>query len=69
MTTFYAMANMTDLPAELLEQIFQELYSIEDVHHLGRVCKVTCHLIRKPPVYTGIMRTIISKSPQHRFGE
>jgi hypothetical protein len=63
------MATMTDLPAELLEQIFQELDSIDDVFHLGRVCKFTYNLIRQPPVFAGMMRTIIGKSPQHRFGE
>lgn len=61
------MANMLCLPTELLEQIFHYLDSIDDVHNLGRVCTATHHVIRRLPVYTRIMRSVIGASVQHRL--
>ncbi|KAF2691361.1 hypothetical protein K458DRAFT_426689 [Lentithecium fluviatile CBS 122367] len=61
------MAILVQLPAELLEQIYHYLGSIDDVHHLARTCKVTYDVIERLPVYTGIMRSIIGNSRDHRF--
>jgi hypothetical protein len=43
------------------------LGSIDDVHHLGRVCKKTYNIIRHQRLYVEIMRTIIGRAPQHRY--
>jgi hypothetical protein len=61
------MATIVHLPAELLEAVYHYLDSIDDVHHFGRTCKAAYSVIQRLPVYTGIMRSIIGKSPQHRF--
>ena len=58
---------MLDLPPELLELVFHFLGSIDDVHHLGRSWKKTYDIIRRQTIYVEIMRSIIRKSPQHRF--
>lgn len=56
-----------DLPPELLELVFHHLGSIDDVHHLGRACKKSCGIVQRQSLYVEIMRSIIRKSPQHRF--
>ncbi|EOA82088.1 hypothetical protein ACJQWK_05228 [Exserohilum turcicum] len=61
------MAVLTDLPIELLEQIYHALGSIDDVHHLARACKKTHHVISRRRIYLDIMRSIIHFSPQHRY--
>ena len=61
------MATLTDLPPEILEQIFHFLGSIDDVHHLGRTCTKTHHVIKKRNIYLEIMRSIIYFNPQHRY--
>ncbi|KAF1840716.1 uncharacterized protein K460DRAFT_370681 [Cucurbitaria berberidis CBS 394.84] len=61
------MAVLTDLPAELLEQIYHFLGSIDDVHCFGRACKTTYHNIKRQNVYVEIMRSVVQHSPQHRY--
>jgi hypothetical protein len=61
------MAVLTDLPPEILEQIYHFLGSIDDVHHLGRACKKTHHVVRRQNIYIEIMRSVIHQSPQHRY--
>jgi hypothetical protein len=60
------MANLRSLPPELLETIFRFLASIDDVHSLGRACKKTHDVIRRPAIYVDIMRSILRQAPQHR---
>ncbi|KAF2002892.1 hypothetical protein P154DRAFT_461872, partial [Amniculicola lignicola CBS 123094] len=60
------MAKLTDLPTELLVEVFSYLGSIDDVHHLARACKDLSSIIQKQAVYVDIMRTIIIRSPAHR---
>ncbi|CAN9113020.1 unnamed protein product [Alternaria alternata] len=61
------MAIIIDLPPEILEQIYHYLGSIDDVHHFGRMCSKTHHVIQKQNIYLEIMRSIIHSSPQHRY--
>ncbi|KAG9186713.1 hypothetical protein G6011_09821 [Alternaria panax] len=61
------MAVLTNLPPEILEQIYHYLGSIDDVHHFARTCIKTHHVIQGRTIYLGIMRSIIHSSPQHRF--
>ncbi|KAF2833332.1 hypothetical protein CC86DRAFT_8359 [Ophiobolus disseminans] len=61
------MAVILDFPPELLELVFHHLGSIDDVHHLGRACKKTYSIVKRKTLYIEIMRSIIRKSPQHRF--
>ncbi|KAF7676764.1 hypothetical protein GT037_004976 [Alternaria burnsii] len=61
------MAIIIDLPPEILEQIYHYLGSIDDVHHFGRMCSRTHHVIQKQNIYLEIMRSIIHSSPQHRY--
>lgn len=61
------MAVLTDLPYELLGQIYHHLGSIDDVHYLGRTCKLTHHVIQHKSSYVDIMRSVISQAPQHRY--
>lgn len=61
------MATLTDLPPELLDQIFHNLGSIDDVHYLGRACRATYRIIQQHNLYVEIMRSVIYQSPQHRF--
>ncbi|KAF1956285.1 hypothetical protein CC80DRAFT_413970 [Byssothecium circinans] len=61
------MPHISRLPAELLEEIFHYLCSIDDVHHFGRTCKAAFHVIQRQTVYNEIMRSVIGTSPQHRF--
>ncbi|KAF2636981.1 hypothetical protein P280DRAFT_472500 [Massarina eburnea CBS 473.64] len=61
------MSPFLRLPPELLEEIYHYLGSIDDVHHFGRTCKSTLHVIQRQTVYTEIMRSIIGTSSQHRF--
>jgi hypothetical protein len=61
------MAVLTNLPPEILEQIYHLLGSIDDVHHLGRACAKTHHVIQRRNIYLEIMRSIIYSSPQHRY--
>lgn len=60
-------AGFTDLPAELIEMIYHQLDSIDDVHSLSRTCSTAYHAIEKRTVYTKVMRSIIGRSWQHRF--
>lgn len=61
------MAVLTDLPPELIEQIFHDLGSIDDVHCLGRSCRKMCRIIQRQNLYVLIMRSIISQGSQHRY--
>jgi hypothetical protein len=61
------MANLRSLPPELLETIFRSLGSIDDVHSLGRACRKTNDVIRRPAIHVDIMRSIIGQAPQHRY--
>jgi hypothetical protein len=61
------MAQLTDLPNEVLELIYYALGSVDDVNHLGRTCKATCHVTHQRSVYLNIMRHVIHDSPQHRY--
>jgi hypothetical protein len=61
------MANLSDLPAELLEMVLRFLGSIDDVHSLGRTCRKTYDVIRRPTRYVEIMRSVIEQAPQHRY--
>jgi hypothetical protein len=58
---------LSDLPVEVLELIFHHLGSIDDVHSFGRTCNATHHVINRQSVYTNIMRSVIGRSPQHRY--
>lgn len=60
------MAQLTDLPNEVLELIYRALGSIDDVHHLIRTCRTTSRVTCQRNVYLDIMRSIIHHSPQHR---
>ena len=62
-----AGTGLLSLPLELLERIFHNLDSIEDVHHFARMSKKTYDVIRLPSAYTDIMRDVIGSSSQHRF--
>lgn len=59
--------GFTDLPPELLEIIYHQLDSIDDVHSLSRTHSTAYHAIKKRTVYTKVMRSIIGRSWQHRF--
>jgi hypothetical protein len=61
------MAMLTDLPTEILEQIYHLLGSIDDVHYFGRACRNTHHVIRRQNIYIEIMRSVIHNSPRHRY--
>lgn len=61
------MAVLTDLPMELLEEIFLNLTSIDDVHYFARVCKSTHKVIQRAKIYTEIMRSVIRQSPALRY--
>jgi hypothetical protein len=61
------MANLVDLPLELLEMIFHFLGSIDDVHKFAITCKKTYDTVQRSIVYMDIMRSIIRQSPQHRY--
>jgi hypothetical protein len=61
------MANLSDLPPELLEMVLRFLGSIDDVHSLGRTCRKTYDVIRRPTVYVEIMRSVIGQAQQHRY--
>jgi hypothetical protein len=61
------MAVLTDLPPEILEQIYHFLGSIDDVHHLGRACTKTHRVIQQRNIYLEIMRSVIYSSTQHRY--
>ncbi|KAH7559426.1 hypothetical protein BM1_04363 [Bipolaris maydis] len=60
------MAQLTDLPSEVLELIYRALGSIDDVHHLIRTCRTTARVTCQRNVYLDIMRSVIHHSPQHR---
>ncbi|KAF2189719.1 hypothetical protein K469DRAFT_561973 [Zopfia rhizophila CBS 207.26] len=61
------MAKLTNLPTELLEQIYHSLGSIDDVLHLGRACKATHNVLDNDKTWLEIMRSVIYRSPAHRF--
>lgn len=61
------MAVLTDLPTELLEQIFHFLGSIDDVHYLGRAFKRASSILQSQNAYLEIMRSIISRNSQYRY--
>ncbi|KAF2255818.1 hypothetical protein BU26DRAFT_412053 [Trematosphaeria pertusa] len=61
------MARLTDLPLEIVTEVFHHLGSIDDVHHFQRACRKTHDAIQSPTVYTDIMRSVIGNAPQHRF--
>ena len=60
-------AGFTDLPPELLEIIYHQLDSIDDVHSLSRTYSTAYHAIEQRTVYTKVMRSIIGRSWQYRF--
>ena len=57
------MSYMTRLPKEIIEIIYHNLGSIDDVHHFGRACKATYDVIRRQTMYNSIMRSVIGNSP------
>jgi hypothetical protein len=59
--------GFTDLPSELLEIIYHQLDSIDDVHSLSRTHSTAYRAIEQRTVYTKVMRSIIGRSWQHRF--
>jgi hypothetical protein len=61
------MANLRDLPQELLVLIYHGLGSIEDVHSFGRTYRKAYGTIQRPPIYLNVMRSIIGQAPQHRY--
>jgi hypothetical protein len=61
------MALLTDIPVEVLEMIFHYLGSIDDVHYFGRTCTKTAGVIQRHTAYTQIMRSVITRAPQHRY--
>jgi hypothetical protein len=62
------MANLRDLPQELLVLIYHFLGSIDDVHREGRASRKTYEAIQSPPIYLNVMRSIIRQASQHRYG-
>ncbi|OCL12490.1 hypothetical protein AOQ84DRAFT_152993, partial [Glonium stellatum] len=61
------MVFLTDLPNELLVQIFCSLDDIDDALHFGRACTVINRILKSPEFYLVIMRSIIVSSNTHRF--
>jgi hypothetical protein len=61
------MANLRDLPQELLVLIFNFLGSIDDVHNLGRTYRKAHGALQSRPIYLDIMRSVIGQAPQHRY--
>lgn len=59
--------GLMDLPSEILELIYHNLDSIDDVHSFGRTYSGTFHVIKRRTVYTEIMRSIIGSSQHHRY--
>jgi hypothetical protein len=61
------MANLRDLPQELLVLIYHGLGSIDDVHSFGRAYRKAYGTIQRSPIYLNVMRSIIGQAPQHRY--
>jgi len=56
------MVFLTNLPNELLVQIFCSLSDIDDALHFGRTCTAINHILESPEFYLLIMRSIIVSS-------
>jgi hypothetical protein len=61
------MANLGDLPQELLVLIYHFLESIDDVHYLARTYRKAYDALQSQTIYLDIMRSVIRQAPQHRY--
>jgi hypothetical protein len=59
--------EITNLPPEVLEIVYHHLESIDDVHSFARAHSLTHHVVKRRTIYTRIMRSIIGRSPHHRY--